>query len=120
VTQSVSWQRFWNALSCSYTDHAGWLRSEVTATADFYRDCQRHSTGMHTDCMTPGGVDKELVMPLPAPPGIARRLVFFRTPGHPFGDAERDAAVLLQPHIADALAGESIASRVHRGGSSLP
>ena len=42
-------------------------------------------------------------MPLPAPPGIARRLVFFRGPGHPFGEAERDAAVLLQPHIAEAI-----------------
>ena len=42
-------------------------------------------------------------MPLPAAPGIARRLMFFRRPGRSFSDADRDAAVLLQPHIADAL-----------------
>ena len=101
--RSVSWQRFWNALSCSHTERVGRLGGEVTATGDFHRARQWHSTGMYTGCMAPGGVDKELVMPLPAPPGIARRLVFFRAPGCPFGDAERDAAVLLQPHIADAL-----------------
>jgi DNA-binding CsgD family transcriptional regulator len=44
-----------------------------------------------------------LLMPLPAPPGTERRLVFLPRPGHTFGEAERSAAVLLQPHIADAL-----------------
>jgi len=49
------------------------------------------------------GVGHALVMPLPAPPGSCRRLVFLRCPGSAFGDEERSAAVLLQPHIADAL-----------------
>ena len=44
-------------------------------------------------------------MPLPAPPGIARRLVFTRR--RPFGAEDRSAAVLLQPHIADALRSQS-------------
>jgi DNA-binding NarL/FixJ family response regulator len=35
--------------------------------------------------------------------GIARRLIFFRSPGWRFSDTERDAAVLLRPHIAEAL-----------------
>jgi DNA-binding CsgD family transcriptional regulator len=97
------WQHFWNTLSCSCTERAGRPRGVVTTTGDFHRDRQWHSTGMYTQWVPPGGEDKELVMPLPAPPGIARRLVFFRGPGPPFGDAERDAAVLLQPHIAEAL-----------------
>ncbi|HEY5359401.1 MAG TPA: helix-turn-helix transcriptional regulator [Streptosporangiaceae bacterium] len=97
------WQHFWNTLSCSDTERAARLRGEVTTTGDFHSDQQWHSTGMYTECMAPHGVDKELVMPLPAPPGIARGLVFFRGPGHPFGEAERDAAVLLQPHIAEAI-----------------
>ena len=46
--QSVSWQRFWNALSCSHTERVGRLCGEVTATGDFYRDRQWHSTGMYT------------------------------------------------------------------------
>jgi hypothetical protein len=51
----------------------------------------------------PAEVEKELLIPLSAPPGIARRLVFFRGPGRPFTDDERDAAMLLQPHISQAL-----------------
>ena len=49
------------------------------------------------------GVGHTLIMPLPAPPGSCRRLVFLRRPGCAFSDADRSAAILLQPHIADAL-----------------
>jgi len=49
------------------------------------------------------GVGHALDMPLPAPPGSCRRLVFLRRPGCAFSDEDRSAAVLLQPHIADAL-----------------
>ena len=77
-THGEFWRHFWNTLSCSYTERAGHLCGEVTTTGDFYSDRQWHSTGMYTDCTDPDGVNKELVIPLPAPPGIARRLVFFR------------------------------------------
>ena len=96
------WQALWNTLSCSYTERA-WLRGDATTTGDFCSDRQWHSTGRYTECMALDGVDKELVIPLPAPPGIARRLVFFRGSGQPFGEEERAAAVLLQPHIAEAI-----------------
>ncbi len=72
-------------------------------TGDFYSDRQWHSTGIYTEVLHPAGVEKELLIPLPAPPGIARRLVFFRGPGRPFTDEERDAAILLQPHISRSL-----------------
>jgi DNA-binding CsgD family transcriptional regulator len=72
-------------------------------TGDFYSDRQWHSTGIYTDVLHPAGVEKELLIPLPAPPGFARRLVFFRGPGRPFTDDERDAAIMLQPHISRAL-----------------
>jgi len=49
------------------------------------------------------GFGHALVMPLPAPPGSCRRLVFLRRQGSSFGEEERSAALLLQPHIADAL-----------------
>jgi DNA-binding CsgD family transcriptional regulator len=100
---NILWQHFWNMLNCSYIEHIDRLRSEILTTGDFYSDRQWLSTAMYTDCMAPDRVDKELIMPLPAPPGIARRLVFFRGPGRPFGDTERDAAALLQPHVAEAL-----------------
>jgi len=46
---------------------------------------------------------KRAAHPAPGPPGTARRLVFFRGPGRPFTDDERDAAIMLQPHISRAL-----------------
>ncbi len=97
------WEHFWDTPSCSYTERFGRLRGEVMMTEDFFSTRQWHSTGMYTDCLGPCGVDKSLVMPLPGPPGIARRLVFFGRPGRCFGEEHRSAAMLLQPHIADAL-----------------
>jgi DNA-binding CsgD family transcriptional regulator len=97
------WAHFWDSLTCSYTERFGRLRSEVMATGDFYSQRQWHSTGMYTECMRPAGFDQELIIPLPAPVGIARRLIFFRSPGQPFTDGDCAAAVLLQPHISEAL-----------------
>jgi DNA-binding CsgD family transcriptional regulator len=99
----VFWRHFWNTFSPSYAGHVGRLRRDAMTAAGFSSDRRRHLASPHTGCLAPGGGGKELVMPLPAPPGIVRRLVFSRGPGRPFGDDERDTAVLLQPHIADAL-----------------
>jgi len=96
-------QHFWNTPSRSGTARAGRLRGELATAGDFYGDRQWRSTGIYIECIAPYRVDNQLVMPLPAPPGTSRRLVFFRAPGRSFDDEERDAAVLLQPHIADAL-----------------
>ena len=98
------WDHFWSSLACSYTERIPRLRTEVMSTRDFYSDRQWHSTGMYTEVLRPAGLEQELVMPLPSPPGITRRLIFFRTPdGGAFTSDERDVAVLLQPHICSAL-----------------
>jgi DNA-binding CsgD family transcriptional regulator len=97
------WDHFWNSLTCCYTEAIPRLRADVMGTGDFYTDRQWHSTAMYTEVLHPAGIEKELLIPLPAPPGISRRLVFFRGPGRPFTDDERGAAVLLQPHISRAL-----------------
>lgn len=97
------WDHFWNSLTCSYTERIPRLRTEVMGTRDFYTDRQWHSTGIYTEVLHAAGVEEELLIPLPGPPGIARRLVFFRRPGRPFTEDERDAGVLLQPHISRAL-----------------
>ena len=100
---SVFWDLFLPTLSCSYTEQIPRRRTEVTMTDDFCSTRQWHSTAMYTDWIRPGGGDKSLIMPLPGPPGVARRLVFFGEPGQSFSDKQRSAATLLQPHIADAL-----------------
>jgi DNA-binding CsgD family transcriptional regulator len=102
------WDHFWDSLPCSYTERVPGMRAEVTSTRDFYSDRQWHSSGMYTEVMRPAGVEDDLVLPVPAAAGITRRLVFFRGPGgSAFTSDERDAAVLLQPHICDALRHEA-------------
>ena len=97
------WEHFWPTISCSYTERIPRLRHEVMMTEDFYSTRQWHSTGMYADYLGPCGIDKSLIMPLPGPPGTARRLIFSRGPGPAFTDQHRSAATLLRPHIADAL-----------------
>ena len=97
------WDHFWDSLTCSYTETVPRLRAEVMRTGDFYTDPQWHSTGIYTEVLHPAGVESELLIPLPAPPGTARRLVLFRGPGQSFTDSDRDAAIMLQPHITRAL-----------------
>lgn len=63
----------------------------------------RQELGEALTWMGASGVGHTLVMPLPAPAGNSRRLVFMRQPGCAFSDEDRSAAILLQPHIADAL-----------------
>jgi DNA-binding CsgD family transcriptional regulator len=53
------------------------------------------------------GTGHALAVSLPGPAGSDRRLVFFRWPGRAFSDEDRSAAILLQPHIADALRRQS-------------
>jgi len=97
------WEYFWPTISCSYTERIPRLRHQVTITEDFYSARQWHSAGLYTDYLGPDGIDTSLIIPLPGPPGIARRLVFSRGPGPSFTSQHRSAAALLQPHISDAL-----------------
>ena len=102
ASRGALWEQCWDTLTCSFTERVGRHRGEVMTTGGFHSDRRWHSTVMCTDPIGPPRAGAALVMPLPAPPGIARRLVFLRRPG-PFGEEDRSAAVLLQPHIADAL-----------------
>jgi DNA-binding CsgD family transcriptional regulator len=107
VYDDVFWEHFWDTMTACYTERVGRLRSEVMTTGDFYSDRQWHSTGMYADFHRRAGFEKSLIMPLPGPPGIARRLVFFRETGRAFDEEDRSAAILLQPHIANALRQQS-------------
>jgi DNA-binding CsgD family transcriptional regulator len=100
---SEFWEHFWDTLACSYTERIGRLQGESMVTENLHDPRKWLSTGMYGDCLGPRGVDKSLIMPLPAPPGVARRLVFLRRSGPSFGEEQRSVAVLLQPHITDAL-----------------
>jgi DNA-binding CsgD family transcriptional regulator len=97
--ERVFWAEFWNCLFCSYPERTGDLRS-VVKRSDFYSRRTLHATAMWADFSQPIGAEHEMLVPLPAPPGHARRILFFRGPADPdFTEPERLAAELLRPHL---------------------
>jgi DNA-binding CsgD family transcriptional regulator len=95
----VFWAEFWNCLFCSYPERTGDLRS-VIQLSDFYPRRRLHATAMWADLCRPVGAEHEMLAPLPALPGHARRILFIRGPADPdFSEAERLALDLLRPHL---------------------
>jgi DNA-binding CsgD family transcriptional regulator len=101
------WEHYWDCKPCSYPDRTGDLRS-VLKIADFYSVRQWHSTGMYGDCYRPQGIEHELQLCLPEPPGPTQgpgrtvRLYFFRGPGPDFCERDRALLTLLRPHLHQA------------------
>jgi DNA-binding CsgD family transcriptional regulator len=101
------WQHYWDSAPCSYPDRTGDLRS-VLKIADFYSDRQWHSTGMYADVYRPQGIEYELQLCLPEPPGPARgpgrtvRLYFFRFSGPDFSERDRALLTVMRPHLHQA------------------
>lgn len=95
----VFWAEFWNCLFCSYPERSGDLHS-AARLSDFYSRRRLHATAMWADFCRPAGAEHEMLAPLPAPPGHARRILFIRGPADPdFSERERLAAELLRPHL---------------------
>ena len=101
------WEHYWHSEPCSYPDRTGDLRSVVTI-ADFCSARQWRSSGMYADVYRPQGLQHELQLCLPEPPGRATgpgrtvRLYFFRGPGPDFSERDRALLVLLRPHLHQA------------------
>ena len=102
------WTNYWDCQPCSYPERTGDLRS-VLKIDDFYSARQWHSTGMYCDLYRPYGVEHELMLSLPEPPGPAAgpgrtiRLFLFRGPdGSDFTERDRAILTLLRPHFHHA------------------
>ena len=101
------WQHYWDCLTCSYPDRTGDLRS-VVKIADFYSARQWRSSGMYADIYRPQGIEHELQLSLPEPPGPSRgpgrtvRLYFFRLSGPDFSERDRALLTLVRPHLHQA------------------
>lgn len=105
-SDSVHWTHYWDCLSCSYPDRSGDLRS-IVRNADFYSRRQWHSTGMYNEIYRPQGLEHDLQLCLPGPPGPdghrrTVRLFFFRGPGPEFSERDRALLTLLRPHLQEA------------------
>jgi len=95
----VFWAEFWNCLFCSYPERTGDLRS-VAKLSDFYSRRSLRATAMWADFYRLIGAEHEMLVPLPAAPGHARRLLFIRGPADPdFSERERLGLELLRPHL---------------------
>jgi DNA-binding CsgD family transcriptional regulator len=60
----------------------------------------------------PSGVEHELKLWLPAPPGHARFLELARGPGPNFAERDRSLLALIRPHLARVRAGWELRARV--------
>lgn len=97
------WDYFWDCAACSYTQTLPRLAATPCATTDFYSAREWASQPMLVDFFAPAGIQWDLVIPLPAPPDVARRLVLFREPGRAFSADDTALAALLRPALVDAL-----------------
>jgi DNA-binding CsgD family transcriptional regulator len=101
------WKHYWDSGPCSYPDRTGDLRS-ILKIADFYSARQWHSTGMYCDLYRPQGLEHELQMCLPEPPGPdagpgrTLRMYLFRGPAPDFSERDRAILMLLRPHLQQA------------------
>jgi DNA-binding CsgD family transcriptional regulator len=97
--EKVFWAEYWNCLLCSYPERTGDLRS-VVKLSDFYSRRRLHATAMWAAFYRPFGAEHEMLVPLQAAPGHARRLLFVRGPADSdFSERERLALELLRPHL---------------------
>jgi DNA-binding CsgD family transcriptional regulator len=55
--------------------------------------------------------DRELLLPLPGPPGHSRRIRFIRKRGRDFDDTDRALAALIRPHLVAHLHALDLANR---------
>jgi DNA-binding CsgD family transcriptional regulator len=101
------WALHFDSLSCSYPERTGDLRG-IVKNADFYSRRQWHSVGMYREVLRPQGLEHELQLCLPGPPGPDAgpgrtvRLFFLREPGPDFSERDRALLTLLRPHLQQA------------------
>ena len=101
------WALHFDSLSCSYPERTGDLRG-IVKNADFYSCRQWHSVGMYREVLRPQGLEHELQLCLPGPPGPGAgpgrtvRLFFLREPGPDFSERDRALLTLLRPHLQQA------------------
>src|SRR6185437_10690715 len=82
--------------------------SSLIKIAEFYSAPQWHSVGTYCDIYRPQGLEHDLMLTLPPPPGPGAapgrtvRLFFFRGPGPDFSERDRAVLTLLRPHLGRA------------------
>jgi DNA-binding CsgD family transcriptional regulator len=106
----VFYRHFWSA-PCSHPDRSG-DRESVTTLSDFYTLRAWRRSPMYLEYIRSGfPFDRELLLPLPGPPGHSRRILFHRQRGRDFDNTDRALAALVRPHLVAYLHALDLASR---------
>jgi DNA-binding CsgD family transcriptional regulator len=90
------WRLWWTA-ACSWPQRTGRLH-HILQTGDLYpteRERRSNPFAELLDCTD------EMMVSLPAAPGRARRVLFFRHSGPRFSEHDREVAELLRPHLQE-------------------
>lgn len=101
------YDHFW-AANCSYPDRTGDFES-VTTLSDFSSVREWRRSTMYV--LQGASFDRELILPLTAPPGHSRRIRFMRVSGRDFDDTDRAVAALVRPHLVAHLHALDLSSR---------
>lgn len=104
------YRHFWSAW-CSHPDRSG-DRESVTTLSEFYTLRTWRRSPMYLEYVRLDlPFDRELLLPLPGPPGHSRRVRFIRQRGRDFDDTDWALATLLRPHLVAHLHALDLASR---------
>lgn len=104
------WQLYGQCRPCEYPDHVP--EPVVLIHDDFYTRHEWLIHPMHVEFLR--DVYDEMLLSIPDGPGRSVRLLFPRGPGLPYGDREKFALTLLQPHLEPLLLAARTAAPVPR------
>jgi DNA-binding CsgD family transcriptional regulator len=104
------WQLYGQCRPCEYPDHVP--EPVVLVHHDFYTRHEWLIHPMHVEFLR--DVYDEMLLSIPDGPGRSVRLLFPRGPGRPYGDREKFALTLLQPHLEPLLLAARTAAPVPR------
>lgn len=91
------WLLWWQA-TCSWPQRAGNLH-RVVHTGDFFPTERARLAEPMSEVLPE--IRYDMILSLPAPPGEARRILFFRAGNPPFSERERQLAELIRPHVQE-------------------
>ncbi|MEU5264138.1 LuxR C-terminal-related transcriptional regulator [Amycolatopsis sp. NPDC021455] len=93
---------YWESLRrfepCTYPERTGDLLTPVR-WSDFYTWPQLRETAHYADYRRTEGFRYGMHLPIPAPPGIVRKISLWRGPGRDFTERDRLVLQLLRPHL---------------------